>query len=147
MPTPFESATLLLTLYDQRREETMRKARDFVLFWDPLSFEDIQVVLMGPQSGYFRMVTTYWDMAASFVAKGAIDPVMFDAATGEYLTVFGKIEPFLVELREMFQNPNYMKNLEDVCRAAPGGGIERVVKGRERLRQMLAMRAAAAPKP
>jgi hypothetical protein len=142
MSTAVDSAHLLLKLYDQRREETMRKAREFMLFFDPRSFEDIQGILLGQKSAWFRMVTTYWDMAASLVVHGAIDAKMFDDASGEYLTIFGKIEPFLPELREMFQNPNFMKSLEQVSKAAPGG-MERVIRGRERLRQMIAMRAAA----
>ena len=67
MPTPFESAQLLLTLYDQRREETMRQARGFYTGWDPRSFEDVMATMTGPKSGMARMVMTYWDMAAAFV--------------------------------------------------------------------------------
>lgn len=123
----------------------MRKARDFVFGFDPRSFADLQTVLMGPQSGLFRMVLSYWDMAASFVVNGAIDAKMFDEVNGEHIFAFGKIEPFLAEYRQLMNNPNYLKNLETLCLNAPGG-IERVRASRERMRQMMAMRAAAAPK-
>jgi hypothetical protein len=145
MSTAVDSANLLLKLYELRREETMRKARDFMITFDPRSVEAIQSVMMGPEGGYLRMVYSYWDMAAAFVVNGAIDAKMFDDVNGEHLVVFGKLEPFLPQLREMFQNPNYLKSLEHVCKTAPGG-LERVAAIRERLRQGLAMRAAAAAK-
>ena len=50
---------------------------------------------MGPNSGHFRMVTSYWDMVASFVLNGAIDEQMFNDASGEQIGVFAKMEPFL----------------------------------------------------
>lgn len=110
--------------------------------FDPQSFADIQTVLGGPQSAYFRMVVSYWDMAASFVVNGAIDAKMFNDATGEHVVAFAKIEPFLAEYRQMMGNPNYLKNLETVCVNGPGG-LERVHAMRERMRRMTAARAAA----
>lgn len=142
MPTAVESANLILKLYELRREETMRKARDFVASIDPRSFQDLQAILMGPQSGHFRMVLSYWDMAAAFVAHGAIDVRMFDECNGEHIYVFGKIEPFLAEYRQMMNNPNYLKNLEELCANGPGG-MDRVRATRERMRQLMAARAAA----
>jgi len=144
MPTPVESAELLLKLYELRREETMRKARDFVLSFDPRSIGEIQTAMMGPDGAYIRMVTSFWDMAASFVLNDAIDPKMFDETNGEHIVAFGKFQPFLPQTREML-GPNFMKNLERLCTEAPGG-LERVAATRERIRGMLAARAAAAAK-
>ena len=143
MSNAVDSANLLLKLYELRREETMRKARDFMITFNPESIEDIQAAMMGPQGGYLRMVTSYWDMAAAFVISGAIDAKMFDDVNGEHIAVFSKIQPFLPQIREMFGQPKYMKNLEDVCLSAPGG-LERVNATRERMRRMLALRSAAA---
>jgi len=144
MPTPFESASLLLTLYDQRREETMRKARDFFIGFDPRTYEEYMAGIMGPQSAYIRMVVTYWDMAASFVVNGAIDQKMFqDAAGGEYIIVFAKIEPFIPQIREAYGNPNFAANLEKVVFAMPNAR-EMVDSTLIRIRGMLAARAAAA---
>jgi hypothetical protein len=142
MSNAVDSANLILKLYELRREETMRKARDFMLGFDPGSFEDVQAALMGPQSSCIRMVTSYWEMACSFVTSGAIDAKMFDEANGEHILVLSKIQPFLSQLREMFGNPKYLKSLEDVCLSAPGGQ-ERVTATRERIRKMLAMRRGA----
>lgn len=58
-------AELILKLYELRREETMRKARDwFVRGFNPQSVADIKEVMFSEHSGYLRMVLTYWDMAA-----------------------------------------------------------------------------------
>ena len=54
MPTPFESAQLILSLYETRREETMRKARDFVAGLDPKSFEDLLAQTAGPNGAYLQ---------------------------------------------------------------------------------------------
>lgn len=142
MPTPFESATLLLTLYEHRREETMRKARDFFITFDPQSFDELMAAFMGPQSGYIRMVISYWEQAASFVTHGAIDAKMFYDATGEYVAVYSKIEPYLPQLRETFSNPGFAANLEKVVLAMPDAR-NRIDSTLARIRAMLAKRAAA----
>ena len=54
------------------------------------------------------MVTSYWDMAASFVTNGAIDEQMFNDANGEQLVVFAKLEPFVAEYRTRMGNPSYL---------------------------------------
>ena len=141
MPTPFESADLILKLYELRREETMRKARDFMLGFDPKSMEDFQAAISGPDNSYVRMTYGYWEMAASFVVNGAIDAKMFDDANAEHINAFSKVEPFLGQFRAMLNSPGFLKNLEKVCYEMPGPA-ERVTAVRERARA----RAAAAKK-
>jgi hypothetical protein len=142
MSTAVDSANLLLRLYELRRDPTMREARNFMISFDPKSASDYMATMMGPNSASVRMVMSYWDMAAGFVVNGAIDAKMFDESNGEHIIAFGKIEPFLADLRQMF-GPNAFKNLEQVCLAAPGG-IERVRQTRERMRQFAANRASSA---
>ena len=89
-------AGLILKLYDLRREETMRKARDwFFREFNPESADDIDKVMFGEHSGHFRIVMTYWDMAAALVNHGAIDLALFNDTNGEQFSVFAKLEPFL----------------------------------------------------
>ena len=119
--TPFESATLLLRLYELRREPTMREARNwFAREFNPDTIDDVTQAVMGPNSGHFRMVTSYWDMAASFVLNGAIDEQMFNDANGEQIGVFAKMEPFLTEYRARMGNPRYLAQLEQVVMRRPG---------------------------
>jgi len=126
-----ESADLLLKLYDLRREATMRKARDWMFTFNPTSAQDFMATMMNPEvGGYLRMVTSYWDMAASFVNHGAIDAEMFNDTVGEHTMVFAKIEPFLAELREIFQEPKAFAHLEKVILDQPNGA-EKVKKTQE----------------
>ena len=100
MSSPYESATLLIRLYELRREPTMREARGwYARSFNPSTVDEVVQALSGPNSAHFRMVTSYWEMAASFVNHGAIDEAMFVDANGEHLVVFAKIEPFLTEYR------------------------------------------------
>lgn len=117
------SATLLLHLYDQRREATLRGARDwFATEFQPTSARDIAALWVSAESAPYRMVTTYWEMAASFVTAGAIDEEMFHAANTEYVAVFSKIAPFLAELRQIAGLPDYLQHLEKVMKGIPDEG-------------------------
>jgi len=141
-----ESADLILKLYDLRREERMRKARNWVFTYNPKSAEDYMQTMMDPEVGaYLRMVTSYWDMAASFVNHGAIDAEMFHDTQGEHMIVFAKIEPFLTELRELFQEPKAFYHLEKVIMDQPEGA-EKLKKTQEwlnALNEQMAGEAAA----
>ncbi|HXL27244.1 MAG TPA: hypothetical protein VN952_11220 [Chthoniobacterales bacterium] len=133
-----EEADLILKLYDLRREPTMRIARDyFFRDFNPESMADISNVLMGAHSGHFRMVVSYWDMAAALVNHGAIDVNLFNDTNGEHLGVFTRIEPFLGEIRAAF-GPQFLANLEKLVDATPDGR-KRVAEIRERMKKMAAM--------
>ncbi len=139
-----KDASLILKLYDLRREQTMRDARNWFFQFNPQTPNDFMEVLMGDKSGYYRMVVSYWDMAASHVNHGAIDADMFNDANGEHIFVFAKIEPFLPALREM-GNPDFLVHLERVIKEIPGYE-QKLIATRERMQKILAMyqeRAAA----
>jgi hypothetical protein len=136
-----KSAELIMKLYDLRRESVMREARNWFFTFSPESVEDIQRAGMGEHSAYYRMVTSYWDMACSFVNHGAIDPDMFNDANGEHVVVYAKLQPFLEQLRAAV-SPNYMQHTEKVVMAMPD--IEaRITRMREMMRRMAQARAAA----
>jgi hypothetical protein len=125
MSSSYESADLILNLYNLRREKVMRKARDWYMKeFHPRSAQDVVSVLRGEHSAYFRMVTSYWEMAASFVNNGAIDWKMFmDANPGEPVNVFVKLYPHLEELRSMFaskyDDTEAFQHLEQVVMKLP----------------------------
>ena len=143
MATPVESANLILKLYELRREPVMREARSFFMGFNPTSVDEYMAGMMGPNSGHIRMVTSYWEMACSFVVSGAIDTELFEASAGEHIVVFGKLEPILPQLREAMGNAKLFKNLEQVCIGAPGG-LAHVHAMAERIRNIMAARSAAA---
>lgn len=131
MSSQFESADLILKLYDLRREATMRKARDWFFMFNPTSAEDVEKTMMDPEVGaYLRMVLSYWDMAGAMVVSGAIDADLFNKTNGEHIGVFAKIEPFIGELREKWQMPDAFENIEKVIMDRPDGA-ERVKKTQE----------------
>lgn len=139
-----ESADLIMKLYDLRREPTMREARKWFVTFMPESADDVvKAVVDEETSPYYRMVTGYWDMAASFVVHGAIDEEMFNDANGEHIMVFCKIEPFLPELRERFKLPTMLKSLETVIMNMPGAK-ELLEERREMVKGWIKARAESA---
>lgn len=136
-----EEADLILKLYELRREETMRKARNWYFReFNPESMADITNAMFSEHSGHLRMVITYWDMAAALVNHGAISSDLFSETNGEWLGVFSKIEPFLEEMRAVF-GPQYLMNLSKLIDATPGGR-ERLAAIRERMQRMRGEMAA-----
>ena len=120
MSSPYESATLLVRLYELRRETAMREARVwYARSFAPASADDVLATVSGPNSAQFRMVTSYWEMAASFVNHGAIDADMFNEANGEHLVIFAKIQPFLAEYRAKTNSPKYLAALEKMVMTNP----------------------------
>lgn len=133
-----KSAELIMQLYDLRREAKMREARDWFFSFNPTSADDVMKTMMDPEVGaYLRMVTSYWDMAASFVNHGAIDAEMFNDTAGEHIMVFAKFEPFLDELREKFEEPRAFKHLEKVILDMPDGA-QKVRKTQEWMKTITA---------
>jgi hypothetical protein len=139
-----ESAELILKLYDLRREEKMREARNWFLSFFPESMDDVMKALVATEtSASYRMVSSYWDMATSFVNHGAIDAEMFAESSNEAIVVFSKIQPFLPQVREKMGNPNYLKNLETFIMKMPDA--ENVLATRrEMMKRMFEARAQMA---
>lgn len=110
----YQDVDIILRLYDMRREAVMRQSRDKLQReFLPKSWEDVQAVVSNfshPLNVCYRQVSTYWEMAASFVRHGVLDPDLFAENCGEALFLFAKIEPHLPRLRET--NPNAYKNID-----------------------------------
>ena len=144
MPTPFESATLNLRLFELRRDPALREARDwFLRDFNPRSFAELAAIAGGERNASFRMVLGYWDMAASLVVHGAIDAESWAAAHGEVFMTFAKVQPFLGELRAATGTDEFCRHLEQVVLSVPG--VDAILESRRaQLRAFLASRAAAA---
>jgi len=125
-------AGLVLQLYDLRREAEMRKARNWVLTeFSPRSADDfikVAMALGSQENNWMRQVWGYWSMAAAFVLQGALSEELFlrPAVSGEMFVMFGKVYPFLKELREKLGDPEAFVDIEAV--------IMRTKWGRERLK-------------
>ena len=148
MSSEYESADLIMKLYELRREEKLRTAREWYRKdFHPASAQDVLNTLRGDHAAYFRMVTSYWEMAASFVNHGAIDWKMFmDANPGEPVNVFVKLYPYLDELRSMFgskyDDSQAFQHLEQVIMRLPHAK-EQLEERMEQFREARARWAAA----
>src|ERR1044071_6246100 len=134
-----KSAELILKLYDLRREEVLRQARTWYFTFNPGRAEDVAAIARSEHSAFYRMVTSYWDMACSFVNHGAIDEEMFNDANQEHILVFSKIQPLLEGLRAA-TGPNYARHLEQVVMRLPEAE-QRLARFREMVKRMNEARA------
>jgi hypothetical protein len=116
----YDDVTLILRLYEMRREATMRAARGwFVKTCKPKTMAEFNE-LCPPGSeanAYWRQVVTYWDMAASFVAAGVLNQELFFQSGRELLFVWIRTRPLIDELRKTFGDSTFLANLEKVGKA------------------------------
>jgi hypothetical protein len=144
VPT-YEDAQLVLKLYELRREEKLRAARDwFVTKFFPQTADDV-TALTGTENAYYRMVTTYWEMAASFIVRGVLDADLFLDSGGEMIVVWAKLGEFVPQLRKNLGSENLLKNVEHVIESSPRAR-ERVGVTRQRIAQIRERALAAAAK-
>lgn len=129
-----ENTIAILKLYELRRDEQMRAARQWYFSaFAPKSAMDIVALYRGGEraSANFRMVTSYWDTAASLVLNGGIDRKMFLDANTEHVFIYAKIAEFLPEVRELFREPDFLIHLEELVRSLPD--FEAKMESRKRL--------------
>src|SRR5215471_15092020 len=116
----YEDANLILRLYELRREEKMRQAREWfgATYRASTMEEAMQIIPMGStENAYFRMVVSYWEMAASFITAGVLNQELFFESNGELLFVWERIKPIVAGFRGFMKNPEAWKNLERVADA------------------------------
>ena len=145
VPTKYESADLPLKLYDLRREPLLRQARAwFRERFNPETAQQVLAVYRGRQSAPYRMVTSYWNMAAALALDGAIDEQMFADVNGEHIMVYAKLQPVLAELRTRLGNPRYLDHLEQLILRMPDAQerLARMRSGRGRPSAAPALRQA-----
>lgn len=130
-----DDAQILLRLYELRREPEMRKARNWWMtdFW-PKNADDFLKVAwaMGSaENNWLRQVAGYWGMTASLVLEGALSQELFlrPSSSGEMFVMFGKVHPFLKDLRQKLGDPEVFLDVEKV--------ITNTKWGRERLKFIL----------
>jgi hypothetical protein len=144
VPT-YEDAQLVLKLYELRREEKLRAARDwFVTKFFPQTPDEV-TALTGTENAYYRMVTTYWEMAASFVVRGILNADLFLDSGGEMIVVWTKLAELVPQLRRNLGSENLLKNIEHVITSSPRAK-ERVGVTRQRIAKLRERALAAPPK-
>jgi len=101
-------AELILKLYEMRREETLRKARRFLVFeFQPKTVEELRVVSRDTKAEHnpsWRQVLSYWEMAASLVLRGALDADLFLDSNNEGILLYAKFHHFHAETEKQSGN-------------------------------------------
>ena len=116
----YEDVNLILKLYDMRREDRLREARRwFLASFKARTLEEFSALCppgSEPNASY-RMVTTYWDMVASFVTSGVLNQDLFFQSGRELLVVWERIREVVPQARATSKSPIELRNLETVAKA------------------------------
>jgi hypothetical protein len=128
-------AEIVLKLYELRRDETMRLARQWMCVdFQPQSADDIIAILRSfgsQQNQYLRQVHSYWEMAASFVLRGALDGELFVECNSENVFLLARFHPFLEQVRAV--SPDFFVRTEQLTQKHSGARahFERLLKSFE----------------
>jgi hypothetical protein len=113
-------AELVLKLYELRQEETLRKARRFMVSeFNPKTVEELRVVSRDTRSEYnpyWRQAMSFWEMAASFVLRGALDADLFLDSSLEGILIYAKFHHFHAETEKQSGNPFMGKTAELIAK-------------------------------
>ena len=137
-------AQVILQLFELRRETEMRKARNwFAAEFNPTNVDELMAIISDMKSDgnrYFRMVTSYWEMAASLALHGAVNEELFLDTQGELFFIMAKLYPYLDGMREKMQSPQAMQKCETLINksAASKQKLQDFIKRVERFRAMAA---------
>jgi hypothetical protein len=119
MGATHEQVNLMLHLYELRREEKLREAREWVsVNFHPKSPEDAMRLTPpgSKENAYMRMVMGYWEMVASIANRGLVDEELFFENSGEQWGVWEAVKDLVPTWRAMFANPQFLGNLEEHCK-------------------------------
>ena len=114
-------ALLMLKLDETWQSDRMRAAWDwFAADFLPCSASEIKAVMdpAHPHSADFRAVTSYWEMAASFVVRGALNAQMLESAS-ELRLVWIRVMESIEQVRGEMAWPGFLANVERIATAAP----------------------------
>jgi len=135
-----EQAQLHLQVYDLRREERLRKARDwFGQNFYPQTFDEVsRIAPMGSeQSAFVGMVLGYWENACALLNYGLLHEGLFFETSGEFFMVYDQIKKVLPEFRNQMGDKYMMSNLEKAAKHFETWSNKRSPGGIEKMRQMM----------
>ena len=135
-------AEICMRLLELRRESEMRKARDFVNFkFQPKSAEDVLNLMQsmgGQENAWMRQVFSFWEYVASLVIHDVVHPELFLAWNGEMVFFYAKFSPYLKQIRQALEYPEFLMNVQKAVT-----GLPEARKRLSRTQKMLAKMAAA----
>ena len=116
----YDDANLILKLYDLRREEKLRQARAwFAASFKVRTLDELNALCpVGSEANaFYRMVTSYWEMVASFVTGGVLNETLFFQSGRELLYVWERIRDVVPQVRSANRDPVAFQNLETVAQS------------------------------
>jgi hypothetical protein len=116
----FDDVKLILQLYEMRREPRLREARQwFAASFKPKALQDMTALCPpgSEQHASYRMVTTYWEMVASFLVSGVLNAELFYQSGRELLFVWERVRDVVPALRDQYKHPLELANLERAAAA------------------------------
>ena len=117
-PPTHADAELMLRLYDMRREPRLREARRwFMKSFHVSTIEEFQKLCPpgSEENASYRMVVSYWEMAASFVNHGILHEELFFENNQELLFIWERIRELVPKGRALQKNPKQLFNFEQVA--------------------------------
>jgi hypothetical protein len=139
-----------LQVYDLRREDRLRQARDwFFKNYHVSTFEEaMKLAPMGSQeSAYAGMVWGYWEQTCALLNHGLLHEDLFFETTGEFFGVWERLKPIVPQLRTMLVDPNIFQHMEEAARRYEEWSEKRApghVKAMREFMQKMRPQAAAA---
>jgi len=115
MKATHRDAELILRLYDMRREDRLRAARKwFAASLKVKTFEEFTALCPGgsEENASYRMVVTYWEMVASFLTGGVLNPELYYQSGRELLFCWERVRDVLPAVRKSYGHSRELKNLE-----------------------------------
>jgi hypothetical protein len=110
-----EQAQLHLQVYEMRRENRLRQARDwFFKNFHADNFEDaMKIAPPGTEAGTnYMMVTSYWEQACALLNYGLLHEDLFFETSGEFFGVWELVKPGIAQGRERFANKQFLAHME-----------------------------------
>lgn len=116
----FRDGYFALRLYELRREDELRRARDMIgeeVF--QLSWDDLHEMLetSHPKHAHLQQVVGYWELAASLVVRGLFHPDIYLDACDEGLFTYAVLEEHLPKIRDL--RPNFFAKTESLIQEHP----------------------------
>ena len=115
----YDDVNLILRLYDLRREERLRQARNW--FFSNFHANSIEEMMKlcppgSEENASLWMVVSYWEMVASFITGGVLKKELFFESNRELLVTYQRIKPIIPAIREKFKDPTAWHNIESVAK-------------------------------
>ena len=114
----YDDVDLVIRLYELRREEKLREAREwFASSFEAKTVKDFNELCPAgsEENGLFLAVVTYWELAASFITADVLHAELFFETAGELFLVWERIKDIVPLFRKSRQDPMVLRNLEKVA--------------------------------